>query len=114
MKKTVFGVSENVASVIAYLGFFVTGFIMFVFERENKTVRFHGLQSLVLFGLLGIVRLAVRLLLGWLPLIGGLLVAIPTVLIFVSWVFLMLASYKGIAFKVPILGDVCWAQVHKE
>jgi len=39
---------ENVASMICYIGTFVTGFIFFLIEKKNKTIRFHAMQSILL------------------------------------------------------------------
>jgi len=114
MKKCLFGLEENMASALAYVGLFVTGVLVFALERENKTVRFHALQSIVTFGVLFIVNFVVRFLLGWIPLIGGLLTGVFSLLIFVSWAYLTYMAYKGATFKVPVVGDACWTQVHKE
>jgi len=46
---------ENVAGLICYAGFWVTGIIFLVIEKKNKTVRFHAMQSLVVFGILNII-----------------------------------------------------------
>ena len=45
----------NVAGLICYAGFWVTGIIFLVIEKKNKTVRFHAMQSLVVFGILNII-----------------------------------------------------------
>ncbi len=46
---------ENVAGLICYAGFWVTGIIFLIIEKKNKTVRFHAMQSLVVFGILNII-----------------------------------------------------------
>ena len=109
MKKSLFGLSENQAAAFAYIGLFVTGIIVYVMEKEDKTLRFHGLQSAVLFG--GLCILAT--ILGWIPLIGSLFAWIPSTLTFLGWIFLTFMAYKGNVFKIPILGDQCWEHVHK-
>ena len=40
---------------LCYAGFWVTGIIFLIIERRNKTVRFHAMQSLVVFGILNII-----------------------------------------------------------
>lgn len=45
----------NVAGLLCYIGFWVTGIIFLVIEKKNKTVRFHAMQSLVVFGILNII-----------------------------------------------------------
>ena len=115
MNKSVFGLSENMAAALAYLGVFVSGIVVLVLERENKFVRFAALQSVVLFLPLFIIMGV----LNWftvIPLLGlifGLARWIVGVASFLLWLYLMLSAYKGQAVKVPILGDICWDQVHK-
>ena len=45
----------NVAGLLCYAGFWVTGIIFLIIERKNKTVRFHAMQSLVALGILNII-----------------------------------------------------------
>jgi len=108
-KKCVFGLQENVAGLVAYAGCFFTGILILVMEKENKTVRFHALQSTLLFILLSVLTTVA----GWIPFIGGLLAWALGVVSFAAWLYLMYTAYKGIKFKVPVLGDVCEAQVNK-
>ena len=115
MNKSVFGLNENMAAALAYLGFFITGIVILVLERENKFVRFAALQSTILFLPIFIITtvlgwIALMPLLGW---IFGLVSWVIGVLAFLAWIYLMLTAYKGQPVKVPILGDICWDQVNK-
>ena len=113
--KSVFGLNENLAAALAYLGTFVTGIIILALEKENNFVRFAALQSTVFF----VAMLIVTLILGWLsgiPLLGFIFAIISWLLrvgTFVMWIILMVKAYQGQAMKLPILGDICWEQVHK-
>ena len=49
MVKATFGLEENVASAACYLLTWVTGIIFFLMEKDNKTVRFHAMQSILTF-----------------------------------------------------------------
>ena len=108
-KKCVFGMKENTAGVVAYAGVFCTGILFLVMERENKTVRFHALQSTLTFIALGLLSMVA----GWIPFIGGLLSWAVGVVTFAAWLYLMYTAHKGIKFKAPVLGDVCEQQVNK-
>ena len=115
MNKSVFGLNENMAALVAYLGFFITGIIILVLERENKFVRFAALQSTVLFLPIFLITTVLNWFV-WIPLLGwivGIISWVIGVLALVAWVYLMLTSYKGQAVKIPVLGDICWDQVHK-
>jgi len=124
MNKSVFGLDENIAALVAYVGTFVTGIIVLVMEKENKFVRFAALQSTVFFLGILVLNIAVNILvsilgaipfLGWI--IGGLLGwLLPTaigLLSFGAWIYLMYTAYKGQKFKLPIVGDIVEQQIEK-
>lgn len=100
--KTSTGLEENIASLICYLGGFITGIIFYFLEKENKTVRFHAMQSIILFAALVILRFAF----GFVPFIGGLLKFIFNLLTFAVWIVCMIKAYQGEKFKVPVVGDL--------
>lgn len=110
MKKSLFGLDENIAAALAYVGMFITGIIVFVMERENKTLRFHALQSTLLFGGLALLGVVIN----WIPIIRGLVGWIPGLVMFICWIGLTFVAYKGATIKIPILGDACWEYVHKQ
>ena len=99
------GLAENIAGLLCYAGIWVTGIIFLVIEKENKTVRFHALQSTIWFGALSIISAV----LGWLPVIGW----IFPVISLVSWIYLMFCAYSDKKFKIPVLGDVVEQQINK-
>jgi len=109
MNKSVFGLNENLAAALAYLGVYVSGIIILVLERENKFVRFAALQSTIFFATLTLLSILV----GWLPILGFLLSRAIGFVGFVTLVYLVFTAYKGQAVKLPILGDICWEQVNK-
>ena len=111
MKKSVFGLDENIAGLLCYLLGFVSGIIILIMERENKFVRFHALQSTMWFILLTIVSLVSGWIFGWIPLIGGLISSVLTLLTVASAIFLMYNAYMGKQFKIPIIGDVVEGQL---
>ena len=49
MVKTSMNIEENIASMLCYIGVWVTGLIFYLLEKENKTVKFHAMQSLLTF-----------------------------------------------------------------
>ncbi|MCL2377171.1 MAG: DUF4870 domain-containing protein [Defluviitaleaceae bacterium] len=113
--KSVFGLNENLAAALAYLGTFVTGIIILILEKENKFVRFAALQSTVFFVAMFVVTWIVNWL-TWIPILGwifGVVSALLGLASFIMWIILMIKAYQGQAMKLPILGDICWEQVHK-
>ncbi len=102
-------INEKYLCVLAYLGFFVTGFILLVVEKNNKKVKFHAMQSFIFFGVLFLATL----ILGALPLIGGLIKFLLSIVTLASYFYLMYTAYKGIEFKVPYIGDAIYENVYK-
>src|SRR4030095_13912700 len=120
------GLAPNVAAALGYI--WIVGLIFFFIEKENKFIRFHGMQS-VLYGalwfvvgiVLTIVSTIVALVAGVASaaagdaggLVGGLLWLISSVV----WLFLpfgylcglivgAVKAYKGNVFKFPIIGNM--------
>ncbi len=115
MKKSLFNLAENLVSLLAYAGFFFTGIVFLIMEKENKTVRFHALQSTIWFLFLGVARWLVGAL-SYFPILGfafGLVGWAIGVVWVLSWLFLMYNAYTGKMFKIPVIGDVVAAQINK-
>lgn len=103
MEKTAGGLDENLAAALAYALGWITGAAFLLVEPSNKFVRFHALQSVLVFGALSIawfVAMAIPFL-GWLVAF----IVIPWVSVFL-WLFLMFKAYRGERFKLPFVGDV--------
>jgi len=117
--KSIFGLDEKLAAALSYVFVFFSGIAVLIMERENKFVRFHALQSTLWFLALMIVGWILTFIANF-PLIGWILGFIISPIQFIlglvafgSWVFLMYKAYQGETFKLPIVGDVAWAQINK-
>ena len=101
--KTSTGFDANVAAALSYLVGFVTGIIFLLVEKENRFVRFHAMQSTLLF--IGIVL--VDILLQVVPLLGALLVVFIVIpLSAFLWLFMMFKAYQGEEYKLPLVGPM--------
>ncbi len=96
------GLQENVAGLLCYILGWITGIIFLILEKDNKFVRFHAWQSVIVFGVLTILSVA----LGFVPVLGWIIWAIS----FIAWVVLMFKAYKGEKYKVPVAGDIAEKQ----
>jgi uncharacterized membrane protein len=121
MKKSTFGLNQNMASLCCYAGFWVTGLIFLIQERKDKTVRFHALQSFIWFAFMMVVGIAAQIassIIGIVPLIGGPIGSIITSVIgfitLVTWIYLMLKTHQGAKVKIPLIGNVVEAQINRE
>ena len=50
MVKTSTGLEDNIAGLLCYVAGWVSGLIFLLIETENKFVRFHAVQSIIVFG----------------------------------------------------------------
>ena len=101
MAKTKLGIEENAAGLLCYVLGWFSGIIMFAIERENKFVKFHALQSIVVF--LGLMIL--NILVGVIPFFGGIIGLLIVLLIIFLWIFLMIKAFKGEKYMLPFAGD---------
>ena len=103
MEKTSSGLDENIAGLLCYVLGWVSGIIFFLIEQDNKFVRFHATQSIIVFG----IATVAGIILSFLPFIGWLVPAIS----FILWVVLMVKAYQGIRYKIPWAGNLAerWA-----
>lgn len=98
--KTDLGFDENIEGLLCYLLGWVTGIVFLLLEKENRFVRFHALQSLVVF--LGLFVL--NLIVGSIPLLGF-LSPIIFLLALVLWILLMVKAFQGEKYKLPWVGE---------
>lgn len=108
------GIQANVAGLLSYLLGWITGIIFFLIEKENKFVRFHALQSIVVFGALTVVQILVGMLISMVALmhLGFLIPLLSTVNLLLSlagliaWIVLMVKAFQGELFKIPLAADI--------
>ena len=93
------GLQPNLAALLCYLAGIITGVIFILIEKENKYVRFHAMQSIITFGFF----LVANVVLGFIPVIGWSFMPILGVLQLIVWIILMIKSYQGEKFKLPVV-----------
>ena len=102
MDKTSIGLAENVAGLLCYVLGWISGFVFILIEQENKFVRFHAMQSIIVFGVISIVGGV----LSWIPFIGTFFSLVISIVAFILWIVLMVKAYQGTRYKAPWAGDV--------
>ena len=100
--KTSSGLQQNVAGLLCYLLGWVTGIIFLIIEREDKFIRFHAVQSIVVFGAYTVLAI----ILSFIPFVGWILGMILGIVAFILWVILMLKAYRGEKYKLPVAGNI--------
>ena len=107
MEKTSTGLSENAAGLLCYLFGWITGIIFLIIEPNNKFVRFHAFQSIIIFAILTLIGIVF----SPIPFIGVFITWIASVVGFILWIVLMVLAAQGKKYKVPWVGDLAekWA-----
>ena len=108
------GLQENVAGLLCYLLGWLTG-IIFLLIDKRPFVRFHAAQSMVVFGGLHILSIAVGIFFGaGFMFHGGLGVfgvwsavyGLINLVAFILWILLMVKAYQHERFEVPIAAGI--------
>ena len=106
--KTSIGMEPNVAALLSYSLGVITGIIFYLIEKDNKFVRFHAMQSIVVFGGLLVINMVNSFMLGILlpwqvrSAISGIIGIVGLVL----WIVLMIKAYQKDYFKLPFVGEI--------
>jgi len=117
MEKTASGLQENVAGLLCYALAWVSGLVLYLIETENKFVRFHAVQSMIVFGSINVIGIV----LGWMPsfygynMFSNIIWPLVSLLGVVLWIVLMVKAYQGIKYKLPVAGDLAekWSATKK-
>jgi uncharacterized membrane protein len=113
---TKLGVAPNVGGLLCYapccigLIFSVVAVIM---EKENRFLRFHAFQSLLVHGVIFVLSIAVQIVIWVLMAVSNTLAALASILwllvgvaILGLVVFLMIKAYNGEEYSLPTIGDM--------
>lgn len=102
-KKTVTGLPENSEAALTYVLGWLTGIVFLILQKENKKIRFHALQSIVLFGGINLLTWVLgALTFGF----GGLLLSpVIGIATFVLWLVLVFKTYQGEEMNIPVVTD---------
>ncbi|MDP1710595.1 MAG: hypothetical protein Q8L46_01495 [candidate division WWE3 bacterium] len=112
LEKISSGLSQNVAGALTYFLGPVTGILFLLIEKQNKFVRFHAMQSTMLFG----GYFVLTWVLWYIPLINVVwgIISIPlSLLVLILWLYLMYQAYEGKEYKLPVVGDFAAQQLGK-
>jgi uncharacterized membrane protein len=103
----------NVAGAICYALGWITGLIFFFIDKR-PSVQFHARQSIVVFGAIAVLYVALGPMMGFGLMTGGmgmwsifhLLFSVVWLASIVLWILLMVKAYQGEKFRVPIAADL--------
>jgi uncharacterized membrane protein len=106
------GLAPNVAGALAYLFPPIGGVVFFVIEKENRFVRFHAAQAIVVgIGMFAVwvAFMILSTILGVVPILGPLFSILLWAAIalggFGLWLLLTFRAYLGQEWEVPMVAD---------
>jgi len=121
-KSALGGIDGNIAALLGYI-IWIVALILLIIEKENRFVKFHAIQSLLLHAAAIVVFIAMVILLTILGVVLamahlGALVGLLWLLYMVvvlgyigALIFSAVKAYGGVEFKLPIIGEMAakWA-----
>ncbi len=107
--KTKLGLDENIVAALSYLLFWITGIIFLLIEQDNKFVRFHAMQSLLIFLPLSLLVFVV----AWIPYIGWIIADFLGFAALFFILVLVIMAYRGVLLKIPFVGDYAYRMVYQ-
>jgi len=131
-KTSFMNLDSNLGAMLCYVTYLiccfglVLGIVFLVTEKENRFVKFHAVQSLLLFALIVVLGIILNILtfvlglvlgmanMGWIAgiltwLLGCLILLIFLVLVIIGGI----KAYGGQWYKLPIVGEFAWKAVNK-
>ena len=107
--KQSFSTSRNLVAALSYLLGFITGIVILLVEKDDKYIRFHAMQSTLLFVGLLIINVIVDFILKPIDFLGFLSTLINTGITIVGiivWVISIYKAYNGEVYKWPYVGKL--------
>jgi uncharacterized membrane protein len=105
---TSMGMAQNTEAGLSYVLGWITGLIFFLGEKQNRFVRFHAMQSILFFGSASILNVILNIAgssVHGLGIAFSCLSGIVGIASLVIWVILLINSFQGKYFKLPVVGD---------
>jgi len=103
--QTSIGIQANLGALLCYVPFLIgliLSIVFFVVEKQNKFLRFHALQSI----LLNVALIIIGAILAFIPVIGWVLLPLVSLASIILVIVLMIKAYQGVQFKLPVIGEI--------
>lgn len=90
----------NTYASLSYVLGVISGIVVLAMKRSDEFVRFHAIQSIGL----SVMWIAGALFLTVIPVLGLILSPFWGLLMFVIWLVLIVKSYQGERYAIPVVG----------
>src|SRR3990172_1631524 len=94
------GIDPKLAGLLSYLLSIIGGIVFYAISKD-KFVRFHAMQSIIL----GATYVVLSIIVIFLPVINWFSWVLPLLFLALS-IILMIKSYQGERYKLPLIGDI--------
>ncbi|MBC8570498.1 DUF4870 domain-containing protein [Zongyangia hominis] len=105
MSNQTLNMKPNVAAALSYVFGWISGLIIFFLEKQDRYVRIHAMQSILVSAIFTVLTAVIRFVLGWFFL-GKLILGVLSFAFFLVWLICIVqaASYKD--FRIPFIGAI--------
>ncbi len=90
---------RNTQAALAYVLLFISG-LFFLITKKDPFIRFHAMQSIVVFGVLTLLMFLFSL-----TIILSKFSSLLSILMFVLWLVLIYKAWSGEEWEVPVFGS---------
>ena len=106
------GLADNVAGMLAYITI-IPAIVFLVVEpyNRNRFIKFHAFQSLFYWIQVAVVMFVMPFVV-WIPVLGVLVWSLVCLAEVILWVLLLMKSFNGIIWKLPVIGDIAEKQAN--
>ena len=101
-EETSLGAPPHVEGLLCYALGFITGIVFYLLEKKSTFVRFHAVQSTVVFLALFVVQVVV----AFIPVVGSIASMVLGLGGLLLWIFLMVKAFRGERYALPRIGDI--------
>lgn len=102
------GLTDNLAAALAYITI-IPAIIFLVMEPYNRNsfIKFHAWQNIFLCLVMFVLAV-----IGVVPIIGWILFPLGFLVLFVFWLIAIINAYKGVMYKIPVIGNFAEKQAN--
>ena len=111
---TVYDGNRNLVAALSYFLGFITGVVILLVEKDDKFIRFHAMQSTLVFGAIFVLDIILGAVIGAVPilnLISSLFNTLVFIVVLIVWIVSMLKAFQGQMFKWPVVGNFAEKQI---
>ncbi|HEY4383822.1 MAG TPA: hypothetical protein VGN34_05005 [Ktedonobacteraceae bacterium] len=97
-------------AVLCYVGLWLSGFLFLLFEKKDRFIRFHAMQSLLFFGAVNVLYVVfISLMSSSLSFVVGFAIfafVVMNVVAVVAWFVGLIGALHGRYVKLPFVGEI--------